>query len=213
MLAKLQHEFWDKAAGDKDFQDPFYIDQLAPLIHSNSYIIEYGCGYGRILKLLKNKGYTNIGGFDFSHGMIDRGKRQFPELNLQPIDHAVLPLADNSVDCAIISTVLCCVPEQREEEKIITELHRVLKLNAPLYFTDFLITPTEHMQNKYQTDFTKFNDWGVYQTTEGALVRHFSPEHVANLMQNFHEHWYREEEFMTMNRNPVKTFHGIYLKK
>jgi ubiquinone/menaquinone biosynthesis C-methylase UbiE len=208
---KPQYVFWDQAANEKHFQDPFYLEQLAPLINQHSHIIEYGCGYGRILNILSDKGYTNTTGFDFSQGMIQRGKQQFPNLKLQHIEHAVLPLPDNSVDCAILSTVLTCIAGKVEARQVIDELRRVLKPNAPLYFTDFLITPTEHMQKKYEKDFASHKDWGVYLTTEGAHVRHYAPEHIAELTNQLHAHWYREEEFVTMNGNPVKTFHGIYL--
>ena len=212
-LQLSQHTFWDQAAISKQFQDPFYLEELLPFIDPNSLIIEYGCGYGRILQRLHESGFSNSLGFDFSQGMIQRGTREFPHLQLQHIQHATLPLANTSVDCAIISTVLCCIPDEAYQVAVINEIHRILKPGAALYLTDFLLSDTPHMQQKYQKDLAKYNEYGVYQTTEGAVVRHFTPEHVQKLLKQFDTAWYREEEFMTMNNNPVKTFHGVYLTR
>lgn len=211
-LNNLQNTFWDKVAESKEFHDPFYIDQLEPLINNDSLIIEYGCGYGRLLNLLSEHGYKNTSGFDFSSLMIAKGKSRWPKLDLHHIQHAALPLKDNSVDAAILSTVLCCIPDQTAEEQIIQEIHRVLKIGAPLYLTDFLITDTDNLTNKYQKGYAAYNEWGVYQTSEGALVRHFNPVQIEKLLSVFSVHWYQEGDFVTMNHNSVKTFHGIYIK-
>jgi len=212
-MKTLQTEYWDKVSGSKEFSDPFYLEQFIAHVSKEDFIIEYGCGYGRLLNLLHQNGMKNIVGFDFSKGMIDRGKRQFPELQLNHINHAALPLDNESVSAAILSTVLCCIPDQLSQQKIIYELSRVLKPNGVLYLTDFLITDTQKMQNKYQAGSVINKEWGVYQTTEGAIVRHYTPEYIATLLESYVRCWYQEEMFFTMNHNPVKTFHGIYKKR
>lgn len=211
-INKLQNDFWNKAAFNKEFNDPFYLKQLKHHIKTDSLIIEYGCGYGRLLNLLHENGFHNIKGFDFSQSMIDKGIYLYPHLDLQLINHAILPVKNEIMDAAILSTVLCCVPDNLAQEQIIQEIDRVLKPNAVLYLTDFLITDTEHMTKKYQKDFHAYNEWGTYQTTEGAIVRHYTPTRIMELLNTFMVHWYHEEDFVTMNNNSVKTFHGIYQK-
>ena len=212
-LNNIQNEFWNSVAEIKEFEDPFYIEQLAPFVNNNSYIIEYGCGYGRLLNLLSKHGYCNTSGFDFSAAMIAKGRNRWPRLDLQHIQHAILPLQDNSVDAAILSTVLCCIPDHASLLQVIQEIHRVVKSDGLLYLTDFLITDTEHMTGKYKKDIAAHNEWGVYQTSEGAVVRHFSPDYIERLLCDFSVQWYREETFVTMNHNSVKSFHGIYKKR
>lgn len=211
-MTNSQHTFWDQASV-KDFHDPFYLDHFQAFIKPNSFIMEYGCGYGRILNFLSQHGYQNLLGFDFSKSMIARGEKENPTLHLQLIDHATIPLENQSLDAAILSTVLCCIPDDTAQTQVINEIYRVLKPGAALYLTDFLITPTEHMQTKYQNDFAAFKTWGIYKTSEGAIVRHFTEEHISALLKNFSQQWYAQENFVTMNNNPVKTFHGIYCKK
>ena len=208
-----QDDFWSLCAKTKDFKDPFYLEELRPYINKDSFIIEYGCGYGRILNMLHHHGYNNIAGFDFSEGMIKRGHHEFPYLDLTLIDHATIPLQNQSVDTAILSTVLCCIPDDAAQQQIIDEISRVLKPNSILYLTDFLITDTEHMMNKYNLGTDLYNTFGIYQTSEGALVRHHSQDYISKLLKNFQQGWYREENFVTMNNNPVKSFHGIYKSK
>lgn len=205
-----QLNFWNQAAKTKGFNDPFYLEKLQPYLHENSVIIEYGCGYGRLLNLLYTNGFRNTLGFDFSPAMIERGQRTFPQLNLNQIQHASLPLEANIADAAILSTVLCCVPETEKQIQIISSLKHILKPGGVLYFTDFLITDSQNFQVKYQRDFETYKEWGTYQTNENAIVGHFTPEHVMQLMKDFHSRWYQEENFVTMNNNPIKTFHGIF---
>jgi len=211
-LNKIQNEFWDKEAAVKEFSDPFYLNELQAYIKPDSHIVEYGCGYGRLLNLLSQNGYAHLSGFDFSQKMIARGKQQSPQLDLHVIEHAAIPLPNASVDAVILSTVLCCVPDNAAQEAIIHEIYRILKPQGVLYLTDFLVTDTEHMNKKYQKDFARFGEWGIYQITEGALVRHYTPAHIQHLLNQFKPRWYHEQDFITMNNNPVKTFHGIYSK-
>lgn len=212
-LKKPQNEFWNLAAKTKEFKDPFYLSAFQDFVDKNSLVIEYGCGYGRLLNRLHQNKFHNLQGFDFSEGMIERGERQFPHLRLSRIAHAELPLADASVDAALLSTVLCCVPDNQAQEQIIQELARVLKPKGIFYVTDFLVSDSSRMMEKYQKAFPVYKEWGVYQTSEGALVRHYTPERLSQLFTAFDPHWYQEEDFVTMNNNPVKTFHGIYKKK
>lgn len=65
------------------FEDPIYLDKLSPFLSPTAQIIEYGCGYGRVIRTLKSAGYQNLIGFDFAPNMIKRGLSENPSLDLR----------------------------------------------------------------------------------------------------------------------------------
>jgi len=201
--------FWSEVGSTKNFTDPFFLDKLASHLNKNSQIIEYGCGYGRILDILHKSGYQSLMGFDFAAQMIQRGKTLFPHLELQLINETgKIPLKSQSVDSAILSTVLCCNPAKKDQESIINELHRVLKPNGILYLCDFLVTDSEKFLSRYKEHaIVGHEDFGIYKTSEGVFVRHHSMQWILKLLKQFTIIWLEEMNDVTMNGNPVRTFH------
>lgn len=204
--------FWNRVATEKVFHDPFYLEQLTTHVPSDANIVEYGCGYGRLQDVLWRHGFRRAQGFDTSTTMIERGMRQFPHLSLQHIRHAALPVIDQSADGVILSTVLCCVPDTGEQREIVEELKRILKPGGVAYVADFLLTPA-HYQSKYEAGEEYYGEWGVYKTSEGGVVRHHTQDYIDALFKDFRRAWYLEQPYVTMNGNPVLSFHGIYQLK
>ncbi|MDN3507106.1 MAG: hypothetical protein P0S96_07755 [Simkaniaceae bacterium] len=66
--------FWNDIGSKKEFEDPFFLKRVQPFITFDSKIVEYGCGYGRILRELFSEGCRNVSGFDIAEKKIERGK-------------------------------------------------------------------------------------------------------------------------------------------
>jgi len=203
--------FWNELGSTKTFNDPFHISQFSTYAARDQLVVDYGCGYGRILNILHEMGFQNLMGFDMSSKMIERGLGQYPHLKLKVIDKCgKIPVEDGTVSSVILSTVLCCNSDVNDQKKIIDEIYRVLKPNGIIYLCDFLITDTEQFIEKY----SKFNEkghcnYGVYRTTEGIYVRHHRLKYLFDLLTNFDILWLQQLDFETMNKNPVKTVHLI----
>jgi len=81
-------------------------------IHSQSYILDAGCGSGYIMHCLYQKNYTNIVGFDLSESGITYAKTHYPELQAKCFVHDAyirqLPcsLADGGFDLIISLEVI-----------------------------------------------------------------------------------------------------------
>ncbi len=207
-------KFWSEVGSTKNFTDPFFLDKFSEHTSKDSQIIEYGCGYGRILDILCKNGYQSLKGFDFAPQMIERGKALFPHLQLQLLDETgKIPLDSQSVDAAILSTVLCCNAAKKDQEDIISELYSLLKPKGILYLCDFLITDSEKLLSRYEKHAQiGHDDFGIYKTSEGVLVRHHSMEWILKLLSQFSILWVKEMKDITMNGNPVCTFHLIAQK-
>src|SRR5688572_21249690 len=109
MKIENQADYWDSVAEHKEFTHPFNFDQFELMTSRAAHILDYGCGYGRIVNELHNKGYENVVGLDFSSQLISRGKRLFPTLNLNVIENPIIPYPDKSFDAVILFAVLTCI--------------------------------------------------------------------------------------------------------
>lgn len=210
----LAQEYWNNIGSTKDFEDPLYLERLAPFLSKSSLIMEYGCGYGRLLQILRSSGYKNLIGFDYASNMIERGKKAYKNLDLKLVQESgKIPIPDQSIDAIIMSTILCCIVDKKEQIKLISEIFRTLKNFGVLYLSDFLISEHSRYKEKYSSGFKKHREWGIYTTNENLTVRHHSTKWIMELLKDFDIKWFEQFDFKTMNQNPAKTFHCIATKK
>jgi ubiquinone/menaquinone biosynthesis C-methylase UbiE len=206
----LAQQYWNDIGAKKNFEDPLYLGKLSPFLSPTAQIVEYGCGYGRMMRLFKSAGYPNLIGFDFAPNMIARGRNENPDLDLRLLEQpGKIPCNNESVDALVMSTVLCCITCERELESLLDEIRRVLKPNGTLYITDFLICEHSRYQEKYASGLERFGIWGIYTTNENLTVRHYTSDVIMNLLRSFDIQWFEQFDFKTMNQNPARTFHCI----
>lgn len=209
----MAQQYWNEIGSKKIFEDPLYLNKLSPFLLPSAQIIEYGCGYGRMMRLLKSAGCHNLIGFDFAPKMIFRGLSENPDLDLRLLEKAgTIPCANESIDVVVMSTVLCCITDGEELVSLMREVSRVLKRNGILYLTDFLVSDHPRYQKKYAAGLDQFGIWGIYTTNENLTVRHFTTKVIMDLLDSFDIQWFEQFEFKTMNLNPAKTFHCIAKK-
>jgi ubiquinone/menaquinone biosynthesis C-methylase UbiE len=213
MSVFTSQQYWNDIGSQKDFEDPLYIEKLQPWINANSKIVEYGCGYGRLLQQLKARGYQDLTGYDFSSNMISRGLSLCPDLNLNLLEKSgQIPCQNNSVDAVVMSTVLCCMVDAEERIQLINEICRVLKPKGALYVSDFLVCDHPMYKEKYAEGFQKFGKWGMYTSSENLVVSHLTSQGVFELLGKFNIQWFEQFDFKTMNQNPARTFHCVAVK-
>lgn len=209
----MAQQYWNDVGSKKVFEDPLYLEKLTPCLSPDAQIIEYGCGYGRMLRTLKSAGYHNLIGFDFAPNMITRGRKENPDLDLRLLEKAgIIPCDNSSIDALVMSTVLCCITDEQALFMLMKEISRVLKKNGVLYITDFLICEHPRYQEKYALGLQQFGTWGIYTTNENLTVRHFTTRVIMDLLNTFDIRWFEQFDFKTMNQNPARTFHCIAKK-
>ncbi len=168
-----------------------------------------GCGYGRTLDELYHNGYHNLIGIDFSKGMIERGKQQFPYLDLRVKDNEKISLPDASVDAVILFAVLTCIQTNEEQKQLLTEIKRVLKPQGILYVNDFLLNTDERNLTRYAEYKEAYGIYGVFELPEGAVCRHHDEAWIKQLLKDFSEQEYSHLTFTTMNGNQSNGFYFI----
>lgn len=202
-----QKDYWNKMADHKNFTTPFQFDIFLKYVHKNEAILDIGCGYGRTLNELSEKGFTKLHGIDFSKNMIERGKKQFPQLSLACTDSKTLPYEADTFDAVIILAVLTSIIRDDDQRQFISEIQRVLKPQGILYINDFLLNTDERNVKRYEMYENKFNQYGVFQLPEGAIMRHHHIQWITELTSPFKQIAFQEMSYTTMNGNTSRGFY------
>ena len=169
-------------------------------------ILDFGCGYGRVLGELYKEGYDKLIGLDFSPAMIAAARAQYPEIAFEQIESLTIPLPDASVDGVLLFSVLTCIPTDEGQRELLREVNRVLNRGGLLYISDLWLQTDERNLDRYTRDEQKYGTYGVFDLPEGVTVRHHDPKWIETLTSDFTTVALDELEVVTMNGNPAKAF-------
>lgn len=209
----MQDSYWNKVAWDKTFTHPLDQDLLSKYQDKNDLILDYGCGYGRTLKELKKAGYSNIKGYDTSVELIKRAKKEGAEEAEYIHSVEELPLADQSVSCIILFAVLTCIPENKEQLKIVEALAKKLKSGGIIYLSDYYLQEKSTELKSYSFLESDKENFGVFTLPEGVMIRHHTKEWIIQLLSAFEIMDHKEIDVRTMNGNNAKAFQMIAQKR
>jgi SAM-dependent methyltransferase len=204
-----QKEYWNSVAEIKTFTHPLDIELLNRFLNKQSVIVDFGCGYGRIVKQLVDFGFENVSGYDTSKELIERGisGNSLPLFHIEnPVE---LPLENNSVDCILLFAVLTCIPSNDGQEKLIDLLFSKLKKGGIIYISDYYIQENSVEVRKYEYLNGDPNNFGVFKLLEGATFRHHTKEWIEKLTENFEIFIEKRLSVKTMNGNSADGFQII----
>ena len=196
-----QRQYWDAVAGTKEFTTPFQSKEFSKFVKKDAYILDVGCGYGRTLEQLHKCGYSNLVGIDFSKAMIEQGKKMYPYLVFRVKQNDRIDMPNESCDVVILMAVLTCIVNDFEQLSLLKEIKRVLKPNGILYVNDFLLNSDECNRKRYEEFNEKYNNYGVFELPEGAILRHHDMKWVKESLSIFEEKVLEKVVYTTMNGN------------
>ncbi|MHA1796629.1 MAG: SAM-dependent methyltransferase [Promethearchaeia archaeon] len=203
-MINQQRIFWNEIAEEKEFATPFHLEVFSQYLSPEANILDYGCGYGRILYELYKAGYKNTVGIDISEKMIIRGKSIHPYLNLHHIEGNRMDQVqfdENTFDAIITQSLFTCIPFEDDQKNIIQQIKQMLKPGGYLFFTDFLITPNSRNRARYTRFEKKYNHYGIFELPNGGVFRHYSQKEISELLSDFNIILSNTEVFTTMNGN------------
>lgn len=201
-----QKDYWNSVSEQKKFTTPFHAAEFEKFVDKNAVVLDVGCGYGRTLNELHQLGYQKLMGIDFSEGMISRGKKLFPCLDLRVKENPSIDLPDGRVDAVILFAVLTCIHSNEEQRALLAEIRRVLKPGGILYVNDFLLNTDQRNRDRYRKFEKQYECYGVFELPEGAVLRHHSREWIRELLADFEPLSFSPLTFTTMNGHSSNGF-------
>lgn len=204
-----QKEYWNQVSATKEFTTPFHMTEFEKYVGKDAQILDVGCGYGRTLQELHELGFCHLAGIDFSKGMIERGRSQFPCLDLRVQETEKIDFPDESMDAVLLFAVLTCIWEDSYQKALVREIERVLKPGGILYVNDFLINQDERNKKRYTEYAPRYGTYGVFELPEGAVLRHHDEAWIQNLLSGFETLRYEHLSFTTMNGNRSNGFYFL----
>lgn len=193
----------------KTFTTPFIMELFAEHVAKDARILDYGCGYGRVLAQLGDAGYTNLVGIDFSEPLVERGKTEHPGLDLATYPGGILPYEDNSFDAALMLGVFTCMPETKLQAESLIDLKRVLKPGGHLYVADFLLNRDKRNLDRYAEGQEKYSIYGIFDTEDGGVLRHHDKNHMEALFFDFETVAFEVSVFDTMHGHQSEGFYAL----
>ena len=201
-----QYEYWNTTGTQKSFAHPLNLRRVRQWMNDEGCILDFGCGYGRVLGELYQEGYDKLIGLDFSPAMIAAARAQYPEIAFEQIESLTIPLPDASVDGVLLFSVLTCIPTDEGQRELLKEVNRVLSRGGLLYISDLWLQSDERNLTRYARDEQKYGIYGVFDLPEGVTVRHHDPRWIETLTSDYTMVALDEIEVVTMNGNSAKAF-------
>jgi SAM-dependent methyltransferase len=183
-MSAAAQRYWDDNATVHTFSHPLNVDWLAAL-PKDARLLDYGCGYGRIVAELVAAGWPGAVGVDISAGMIARGREAHPGLDLRCIDGLPLAEPDGAFDAVLLFAVLTSIPDDGEQLALMDELRRLLKLGGLLYVSDYLLQTDDRHLARYRAGAARHGVYGVWDRDDGGVFRHHTRERLDELMVGF----------------------------
>jgi len=210
---KTQKDYWNSVADTKEFTTPMQSAAFIRYVSMNAAILDIGCGYGRTLRELYELGYRNLTGIDFSERLIERGRHLFPFLNLEVQNENTINLPDASVDAVLLCALLTCISSDEDQEFLRNEVLRVLRPGGILYVNDFLLNTDERNKKRYEAALPKHKIYGVFELSEGAVLRHHDIRYVETFFAPFEQIEFESLTYKTMNGHTSNGYYFIGRKK
>ncbi len=202
-------DYWEDKGSLKNFSTPVKFDELKKYVSSDAAVLDVGCGYGRVMKNLFDEGFINIKGVEPSFALRQRHADEGGEFDIKPLEDGIIPYEDESVDAVLLIAVLTCIPENKDQDKLVSEIYRVLKPGGVLYINDFLLNTDKRNIERYNRFQKQHGTYGIFEIDGGGILRHFSGERVKQLLSSFKELEQEKVVYTTMNGNRSNGFYYI----
>ena len=192
-------------------------------VPEGSYVLDFGCAWGRIAFQLQKLGY-NVMGFDLNENTIAtaiatariNNENYKGRVKFQTANAMELPYDDESFDACILQAFLTTVISPGDRRKVLSEAYRLLKENGILYLADFGQNSENSLyRERYRRDYPLTEEFGTFIVTDDVKSRgkelfrahHYTKEELLELVkQDFRVENFHETIFTTFHGNRTRGY-------
>lgn len=207
-----QRAYWDQEGTTKTFTHPVNLAWVRDYLEPTARILDYGCGYGRVMGLLAEQGYGDLLGVDFSDRMLEKARALWPQFAFQAILPARVPVADGAFDAVMLFAVLTCIPEDGDQRALLDELWRILRPGGIVYLSDYWLQSDPRNLARYAEFQERYRTFGVFEVSPGVAVRHHSRPWIETLLGRWELLQKADIQVVTMNGHAADGFQRLVRK-
>jgi SAM-dependent methyltransferase len=213
-LSDCQVEYWNTLGSGKTFNHPVNVDRLEQWVGRDERIVDYGCGYGRVLGVLREAGFGNLLGVDAASAMIVEARRRFMGIPFECMEQPPrVELPAGTAGAVLLFAVLTCVPSDEGQREIVAEAWRLLRPGGILYISDLWLQTDARNIERYAQGEQRYGQYGVFDLPEGVTMRHHERGWMEKLTADYEQMTMDEIPVQTMNGNVAKAFQWFGRKK
>jgi ubiquinone/menaquinone biosynthesis C-methylase UbiE len=159
-------------------------------------VLELGCGNGKSIAGIIEKNPLRLVAIDFSEIAVDLAKKRFGEkIKVICADCLDLPFEKEEFDYIIANHIIGAMI-QKDREKCVSEIFRVLKKRGRIIFSDFSIGDLREKGTLIELN--------TYQKRNGIIQHFFTEKEVKNLFSKFLETKIKTvSNYLTLNKKRV----------
>lgn len=188
------------------------LSELAPDLNINSRILDLGCGYGRALFYLYQKGFKNLVGIDISKELIDQAKKTCPNAKYYVQDFESISLKER-FDLILLMAVIEYIACDRAQEKFFRKVENLLSNNGHVFLETFTYDFKLNLKN-YLTGFIRTGHFGKFTNSMGVQCHHQSINKLKKILRGrFKIVYERKERFTTWSNNTCNGYMVVLKKK
>lgn len=206
---------WTSVTRAATFTTPLIPDRILDTLAKESSILDFGCGYGRIIGQLLAGGYTRITGVEPSAHLIAQLERDIGphSAGLELLVGSHDRLEGRTFDHAILCGVIEYFTAPSDRDDLVRSLARAIVPGGSLYLETFVLD--EDNRGRYAEAKARGHPDGTMLLENGLIVRHDTPERTDTLFltNGFCKEWAERAAFTTWKGRTVPGYEALYRRR
>lgn len=187
------------ADNELSFTTPLPDDKILRHISKGARILDIACGYGRVLKYLREKSYVNLIGNDISRTLIAKAQQSIPDADFFVGDMTKFS-TDEKFDLVLLMGAIEYILEDKGQKEFITLIGELLNKDSYLYLDSFVLDNIALLR-QYMRGFLTHLHWGRFINSRGYDCHHSSIARLQSLVLE-------EFEIVVETRRKIRTWSG-----
>ena len=187
---KINKQYWANIESKEILSGQYFPEELIKLLAKGSYVLDVGCGDGKVSEYLYKNKYL-VTGIDIKVNALEENRKRNSDITYIKADITEkLSFADSFFDAVVIPYVFVSIIDSKMAKKAAEELIRVLKNGGILWICE--ATYSKDYEERYKTgkEMTGLNNVAISVFKDGKnkgkvkrFIRHYSNKELDTLFQ------------------------------